>query len=310
MNILIIGLGSIARKHIAAIREIDKQASIYALRSSPDAPSCDGVTDIYDLDALTGTTPDFAIISNPTSCHAGTIRQLLDLRIPLFIEKPVFESTAYDDLLADIDRAGITTYVACNLRHLSSLGFMHDYIRANPSRRINEVNVYCGSYLPEWRPGTDFRKCYSAIPELGGGVNIDLIHDIDYTCWIFGLPTLSFGLCRNASSLGIPAIDYANYSLIYPGFTASIILNYYRRDYRRRLEVVFEDGTWTLDIKANRITDAEGTVIYEGNNSIADTYTAQLRYFIDMISHGTKPDNGVATAYEILKICLNYERLD
>lgn len=310
MNILIIGLGSIARKHIAAIKDIDKQVCIYALRSSPDATKYADVTNVYDLDTVSGVTFDFAIISNPTSCHAGAIRKILDLRIPLFIEKPVFESTDYDDLLADLDRAGITTYVACNLRHLSSLTFMHDYIRANPSRRINEVNVYCGSYLPEWRPGTDFRKCYSAIPELGGGVNIDLIHDIDYTCWIFGFPTLSFGICRNASSLGIRAIDYANYTLVYPRFTASIILNYYRRDYRRRLEVVFDDGTWLLDIKANRITDADGKIIYEGADSIADTYTAQLRYFIDMIGHGAIPDNSVTTAYETLKICLKYERLD
>lgn len=310
MNILIIGLGSIARKHIAAIREIDPQACIYALRSSPDAPGYNSVTDIYDLGALAGVRLDFAIISNPTSCHATTIREVLGLGIPLFIEKPLFDSASHDQLLAEIDRAGIITYVACNLRHLGSLVFLHDYRRSHPSRRINEVNVYCGSYLPEWRPGTDFRKCYSAIPELGGGVNIDLIHDIDYTCWIFGLPKLSFGLCRNASSLGIRAIDYANYTLVYPGFTASIILNYYRRDYRRRLEVVFEDGTWTLDIKANRITDADGSIIYEGNDSIADTYTAQLRYFIDMICRGSMPDNDAATAYETLKICLKYERLD
>ena len=309
MHILIIGLGSIARKHIHAIRAIVPDASIYALRSRKGAPGVEGVTDIASLDELR-VTPDFAIISNPTSLHASAITSLLGLRIPLFIEKPLFDSLDHKAVMDDIRRSDVTTYVACNLRHLDSLRYLHDYISSHPERRINEVNVYCGSYLPDWRPGTDFRKCYSAIPELGGGVNIDLIHDIDYTCWIFGMPERSFGLCRSASSLGIRAIDYANYTLAYPGFTASIILNYYRRDYRRRLEVLFDDDTWTLDIPSDSITDSRGETVYRGNSTPADTYTAQMRYFIDTLRSGVRPDNDAATAYDILKICLNYERLN
>ena len=309
MKVLIIGLGSIARKHIAALKEIDAGVEIYALRSDRNAVLVDSVINLYDIKECRQDF-DFAIISNPTSLHANSIKSILRLNIPMFIEKPVFESLGYEELLKDIAEKGIKTYVACNLRFLESLRYLHDYIRNNPQRRINEVNVYCGSYLPEWRPGTDYRKCYSAIPELGGGVHIDLIHDIDYVYWIFGKPSSYQGICRNVSSLDIRAIDYANYQLIYPGFTASIILNYYRRDYKRTLEVVFEDDTWTVDLKENAICNSKGGVIFKGKNSPLDTYRAQLEYFIDLVVNGGNPENNINMAYDILKICLGYERFE
>lgn len=306
MNILIIGLGSIARKHIAALRELVPDASIFALRSSKSANEIDGVVNLYGMEE-NDVRFDFAIISNPTSMHAETIEELLDLRIPIFIEKPVFGNLGHEELIDKVNSLGILNYVACNLRFLESVQFLHDYINTHPERRVNEVNVYCGSYLPDWRPGTDYRKCYSAIPELGGGVNIDLIHDIDYIYWIFGRPEESIKICRNVSSLGIRAVDYANYVLLYPGFTASIVLNYYRRDYKRTIEVIFDDGTWLVDLKQNIITDADGTIIFKGLNTPLDTYKSQMAYFLDLIHNGNNAENSINEAYEVLKICLKNE---
>lgn len=307
MNVLIVGLGSIAKKHIAAIRELAPVARIYALRSSRHSQEIDGIVNLYGISDI-DIRFDFAIISNPTSMHAETIGELTGLRIPLFIEKPVFGDLGHEDVIDKVNSAGILNYVACNLRFLESVRFLHDYIKNHPERRVNEVNVYCGSYLPDWRPGTDYRKCYSAIPELGGGVNIDLIHDIDYIYWIFGRPEESIRICRNVSSLGIQAVDYANYVLLYPGFTASIVLNYYRRDYKRTIEVVFDDCTWLVDLKQNIITDTENKIIFKGFNTPLDTYRSQMAYFLDLLHNGKNAENSINEAYEVLKICLENER--
>lgn len=307
MKVLIVGLGSIAAKHITALRQIDPGVEIHALRSQPDAPCCKGVTNIYGLEDGKDCY-DFVIISNPTSLHARTVQSLLKLRVPLFVEKPVFGELEHEGLIDNVKQSGIINYVACNLRFLDSLQHLHDYIQSNPHKRINEVNVYCGSYLPEWRPGTDWKNCYSAVPEMGGGVNFDLIHELDYVCWIFGKPFASSSLFRNVSSLGIKAVDYASYTLLYPGFTASVVLNYYRRDYKRTLEVVFDDETWTVDLKENIIKDSTGKTIYNGKNAPADTYYAQMRYFVELVKTGRKAENDMAAAYEVLKICIGDER--
>lgn len=306
MKILIVGLGSIARKHIGALRKLIPDAEIVALRSRPDADTVDGVRNICTLDEA-GSLPDFALISNPTSCHAQTVSTLKEHGIPLFIEKPVFDSADHDALVGEVVGNGLLTYVGCNLRFLESLQFLKKYLETHPERRINEVNVYCGSYLPDWRPGADYRKCYSSIPELGGGVHLDLIHELDYVCWLFGMPRKTRGILRNASSLGIRAVDYANYTLEYPGFVASVVLNYYRRDYRRCMEILFDDDTWTLDVKANTIIDSKGTEIYRGEGDIAATYESQMRYFLNLLKTGEKSENDISSAYNILNISLNYE---
>lgn len=307
MKVLIVGLGSIARKHIAAIRTIDPAAGIFALRSNDSARREEGVINIFEKKNIPEDI-DFIIISNPTSCHADAVAALKGLGKPLFVEKPVFESPNHDELVKAVTDSGLTTYVACNLRFLDGLVFLKKYLSDNPARRINEVNVYCGSHLPDWRPGTDFKASYSAIPELGGGVNLDLIHEIDYVCWLFGKPRQSTAILRNVSSLDIRAVDYANYCLIYPGFVASVILNYYRRDYRRTLEIVFDDDTWTLDLKINTITDHAGNTVFIGRNDVGSTYETQMRYFIDIIKNGRHADNDIKTAYDVLKICIDNER--
>jgi len=303
MKVLVVGLGSIARKHIDAIRKIEPAAGVYALRSSRAARPAEGVMDIFEKKEIPSDI-DFIIVSNPTSCHAPTIEALMDLGKPLFIEKPVFDSTGHDNLVREVIRSGLLTYVACNLRFLDGLVFLKQYLADHPDRRVNEVNAYCGSYLPDWRPGTDYRTGYSANPELGGGVHLDLIHEIDYVRWLFGAPERTWGICRSASSIGVRAIDYANYVLVYPGFVASVILNYYRRDYRRTLEIVFDDGTWTLDLKTNTITDSAAGIVYRGTNDIPSTYTAQMRYFVDLVRTGRHSANDLRAAYDTLKISL------
>ncbi len=309
MKILIIGLGAIAKKHIAAIRSIDSNASIYALRSHHNAQAYDRITNLYSFEEASNIGFDFAIISNPTSEHKHTIQKLLQFKIPLFIEKPV-ASSPIDDLVNSIKESRILTYVACNLRFLEVIHFLKERVESgNTPGRINEVNVYCGSYLPEWRPGTDFRDSYSAKPEMGGGVHLDLIHELDYICWIFGVPERHKAFCRSKSSLEIDAIDYAKYLLFYEDFTCDITLNYFRRDYKREIEILFDSVTWKVDLAKNSITDSKGFVIFQSEQSGADTYTEQMRYFFDLVSNNEQDSfNDIIFANEILKLCLDYER--
>jgi predicted dehydrogenase len=186
MNVLIVGLGSIAQKHIAALSAAAQSFTVYALRASNPSGKVEGISNIYSLEELNNIPVDFAIISNPTSEHVNTILSLLSLKCPLFIEKPLYHQLDIEDVLNKVKHSNILTYVACNLRFLDCLKYVKDKI-SKTEKRINEVNVYCGSYLPEWR-NCDYRTNYSAISKLGGGVHLDLIHELDYLYWIFGMP--------------------------------------------------------------------------------------------------------------------------
>lgn len=307
MKIVFIGIGSIAKKHIRAIRKIDSRTEIYALRSSKESMPYEGVSDFYEIQNIKDIDPDFIVISNPTSLHYETIKQLLPLRKPLFIEKPVFGELGHDEIIQEIKNNKVLTYVACDMRFLDCLTWLHQYMEENRSKvRINEIDVYCGSYLPEWRPGTDFRKCYSAIPELGGGVHIDLIHDVDYVYWIFGKPQDHKAIFRSVSSLNIRAYDYANFYLEYPEYSANVVLNYYRRDTKRCMEILFDNCTWTVDMLKNEIINSNGELIFKSDQTGADEYEAQMRYFMTLVKEKVSTSmNSAEEAYDVLRICLN-----
>ena len=73
MNVLIIGLGSIAKKHIKVLRNILNDINIYALRSSKESSQYEDIINIGALADLNNIKIDFAIISNPTSLHIEKI---------------------------------------------------------------------------------------------------------------------------------------------------------------------------------------------------------------------------------------------
>ena len=305
MTILIIGLGSVGKKHVTAIMRAAPGSVIYALRSSPQAEVYEAVKNISSLREI-NTQPDFVIISNPTSIHKTSLRNVLELNCPVFIEKPVFDNLdGADELIKQIrDRNGIT-YIACNMRFHPAIVYLRNYLR-DLQHQVNEVNIYCGSYLPDWRPGTDFRTSYSANANMGGGVHLDLIHELDYCVWLFGQPLSVNSLKTSNSSLHINAVDHAQFQFKYPHFTAAISLNYYRKDAKREIEIITAHNTIVADLLTNRIINkTSGEVLYETAFSMKDTYLDQMKYFISHITQQQQPMNGIEEGIAVLKLALH-----
>ena len=305
MKVLIIGLGSIALKHIEAIKKINHGAIIYALRSSIIANDNKDVISLYNLTDVPNDI-DFILISNPTSLHAESILNVIDLKKPLFIEKPVFDSIINNENIVHlISQKNIKTYVGCNLRFHPALSFLKNYLNTKRPK-INEVTIYCGSFLPNWRPLQDYTKSYSANKKLGGGVHLDLIHELDYAIWIFGKPLIYKSFKRKVSNLLIDTFDYTNYNLTYPDFNISITLNYYRLQPKRQIEIVLENEVLTCDLLNSTILNSENQTLFNDDDfSFSKTYLTQMNYFINNLKNDDIFMNNIHESFEILKIALN-----
>lgn len=305
MNILIVGLGSIAKKHVLAIKKIRPHARLYAVRSDQNAATVPGIQSFFAFDEV-DFKPEFIIISNPTLFHEEAIRRCLKFHSPLFIEKPaLLDLTNASVIIEEVRESNVVTYVGCNMRFHPALKFLKEFLSTSVLR-INEVNIYCGSFLPNWRPGRDFRKVYSSNAELGGGVHLDLIHELDYCVWLFGEPDETRLIKRSVSSLDIDSIDYCNYNLSYPGFSVAIQLNYYRRDSKRQIEILTSDDTIIVDLIANRVySSISGKVFFEQSYDISETYLEQMQYFINHIEIPGELMNTFEEGVNTLKIALN-----
>lgn len=303
MKGLIIGLGSIGRKHANAIRSIDDKIELYALRSSQNDESESYTRDIYSYDEVDKVGFDFVIVSNPSSLHLETIEQVIKLEIPIFLEKPaITQKDKIAELEQKLSQYKSPTYVGCNLRFFEGLSFVKEYIK---EKKINEVNIYAGSFLPEWRPDTDYKTSYSAQASFGGGVHLDLIHEIDYAYWFWGTPEEVKSLKRSRSTIDVESIDYANYNLMYPKFAVNIILNYYRRDYKRTAEFVLDNETVELNFATNSVYKPDGQIYFSSDQTILDTYKDQMSYFLNLVQTGGDSFNTILDGLEVLKICLS-----
>ncbi len=307
-QVLIIGLGSAGKKHVDALNKLEKDGvNIFALRNDPEkADTYKQVKNIKSLDDLP-STPDFAIISNPTSLHALQISSLLKYEIPLLIEKPAVSTIADGiQIQNEIKAKNIFTHVGCNLRFLKIMEFTKRFLEEK-NMRINEVNIYGGSDLSQWRPHQDFRKSYSANENLGGGIHMDWIHELDYLYWLFGAPKEASKVFGRKSSLAINSIDYANYVFTYSDFHASVILNYYRKDRKRTMEVVTSTGTLLVEVELGNVY-FENEKIFSHQESIIDTYTYQMQYFLKILEKNTRSMNDFHHALTVLKMCLPNEK--
>ncbi|MCR4738690.1 MAG: Gfo/Idh/MocA family oxidoreductase [Lachnospiraceae bacterium] len=305
MKICFVGIGSIAKRHIRNISEICKERgtelTIDALRRKDsrglDLP--DGIDRVYtDEEELPGDY-DVIFITNPTEYHADTLVKLHDRSKHFFIEKPVATLDTIETLDKISFREDSVYYVACPLRYNDVIRYLKKEI--DPERVIS-VRSISSSYLPDWRPGTDYRKSYSAHRDMGGGVGIDLIHEWDYLTWFFGFPDSVKSFTGKISGLEIDSDDHAIYIARYKNMIAELHLDYFGRQSIREVELFTDEDTIIGDI-------INGTVRYlkEGKTvslqKERDAYQKrELEYFLDLIEGGKKPQNDVENAIKVLKL--------
>lgn len=302
MRIAFIGLGSIAQKHITAIKKIDVNAILFAVRHNDNGPVFKGIQNV-PLASLANLNLDAIILSNPSVYHEQFIIDLVPLGIPLMVEKPICVSQDQWESLDRLSNEKLPLiYTACNLRFHPLIEFLKNYLEEKPEL-IYEVTAYCGSYLPSWRPQVDYQHSYSAKSSMGGGVQFDLIHEIDYINYLFGQPLALEKQYRRLSHLEIDSYDYAQYTATYQKFSASVTLNYFRRDAKRTLEIVRKNDTLLLNfINGDCINLMTGqTLLNIDKEGLSLSYLNQMKYFLSAAKNKKHPMNSLEESLSIIK---------
>ena len=244
---------------------------------------------------------DLAFITNPTSLHAQALEEIRGLADALFIEKPIVSAEQTDVDLATLLPAGQKAYVAAPMRWCGTMLALKNHL---PGLRPYSARVICSSYLPDWRPGVDYRTVYSAHKALGGGVTIDLIHEWDYLVDLFGVPETICNIRGKYSDLEIDSDDLSIYIAQYPTLLAEVHLDYFGRTYRRSIELFCKDGSCVADFGAGTLTLPNGAVEHY-EEDVNRRYEREMEYFVDYALTGSGEScNPPALALNVLKLTL------
>ncbi len=247
-KILIIGEGSGGGNHLKSLKLIEKKLIIKSVSSRKFIKSSRKNNKNYiDYD------PNYIIICSPSSFHYKSIlliEKLFNNKIVL-VEKPLFNKKQ------DTSRMIKNKYfVGYNLRHHPVLKFIKDYVK---KKDIFFVRSECLTYLPDWR-NDDYKKTVSAQKKLGGGVLLELSHEIDYLTWIFGNLKILYSFNKKISNLKIDCDDILCLNAINKkNIFINLNLNFFSKIEKREIIINGKNFSILGDIRKNTITLMEGS---------------------------------------------------
>ena len=301
LKVCFIGVGSIANRHIKNLRDVCKKRNVLleidAFRRSLD--KVDGIDNVYcEIDKLPNNY-DVIFITNPTELHLDTLNTFHNNAKHFFIEKPVVSYTQLEKAKNVDTRNDSIYYVACPLRYNAVIQYLKKNINTN---EVISVRSISSSYLPEWRPGIDYRETYSAHKSLGGGVSIDLIHEWDYLSFLFGLPNKVISMLGKKSNLEIDSEDYAIYISEYDDMIVELHLDYFGRSVIREVMLIMKEDTIIADIVNNKIKYLKSGDVIEFNESRDDFQKRELEHFLDIIDGKIHNDSDYLHGLNILEL--------
>ncbi len=313
-TLLIIGLGSIGRKHVKILKSLRPDIRIVALTSRASLfehdPNFFSVVD--NLDDAIALSPDAAIVCNPASHHIRVSVPLLLKSVPLLIEKPITDLSKKAVELVEAAFAKNTfVTVGYNLRFLESLIYFKELIHDNAVGKIYSVKASVGQNLTTWRPNQNYKESVSSQKKLGGGVLLELSHEIDYLMWIFGSVYSVSGYFEKVSDLDIDVEDIShalirfNKTSLHDNLVANLSMDFIRKDPTRYCEVIGHEGTLIWDgIKGivRIFKNGKWKVLFEDTNPSDFSYEKELNHFIDCIENAKAPLVNLESSINVLRV--------
>ncbi len=309
-KILVVGAGSIGKRHLKNLKTLGVNNLVVIDPKFKNGKGL-GFTVFAGLDEALKEKWDAVFVCSPPSTHLKIALEIAKQKTPMFIEKPLSHNLKG---LIQLQRATknikpiMTGY---NIDFHPQFKKIQGILAKKILGKIWGVRAEFGFYLPDWRPDSDYSKSYSAKKELGGGILLDDIHEINSLYNLFGPVKKVFGLTQKQSDLKIETEDYVEIILWFEnGMIGQIHMDYLQRDYSRHLKIIGEKGILIWDLKKAKI-DLYSSVSrkWKTIDKINDfdwntTYLEEAREFLKCLKTKKNPQSDLNRGIETLKIAL------
>ena len=311
---LVVGCGSIGQRHLRNLHRLNvrrlatcdpDEARTAAMRTELDVE-----TFVNMAEALAAWRPDVVFVCTPPAFHVEQALQAVAAGAHVFIEKPLSNALhGVGELIATARARRRVCQVGYNLRFDSGLRLVRDLVARGEIGRVLWARAEYGQYLPDWRPGRNYRDTYSAQKELGGGVLLDVSHELDYVIWLLGRPTHVTWMTGRVGGLDIDVDDCATVLLRFVGGAqADVHVDLIQRSYSRSCKLVGEQGTivWDFAAREVRLFDSRNGSweVRSYTDDPNEMYIAEVHHFLQCVENGTEPEVDLAQARAVVELAL------
>lgn len=310
---LVVGCGSIGLRHLRNLKSLGA-GDLRVFDSDPARAAVAarefGAQAFSSLEEALGSGPDLAVIATPSSLHLQPALAAARSDCHLFIEKPLSHTLdGVDELIAEVDRRSLTALVGCNMRFHPGVRELMRVAASGVLGPIRHARIWAGSYLPDWRPGRDYRRDYSARKDLGGGALLDFVHELDYLIALLGRPIEASCTAATLGGLGIETEDCADLLVRFSGAAANVHLDYLDRSAARGCALIGDAASaeWRSGSDRVRVVGAHAEQAREIPADASDVnamYVDELRHLLRCIDGVESPAQDLRSARLALALAL------
>lgn len=288
MHIGLIGLGSIGERHLKNLEQHSVKVTILSKRRDiKDARA------VRDWDSFERCGPfDAFFITNETIKHIATLKKCIRLKPKgIFVEKPLSHTSKGLELISkELKKNNIAVFVGYALQFYDPIIYIKKVVKSKKiGNKLFYMHIFVGQNLEAWR-NRNYKKTYSAKKSQGGGVLLDLIHDINYPAWILEDPLYPVtAFVKKISKLSIDCEDYAESVLsTKSGIIVSIHQDYIWQPGERSIRIVGDKGSlyWSSLDNMIRIWTEIGIYCHKINVDYNKMYQEEIKFFLDSIRSG------------------------
>ncbi len=289
MKIGIMGFGSIGTRHYGNMQKYSSDIVVLSKRDDLDVPKV-----VKNWSEFVKAGPyDVIFITNETYKHIPTLKRCLELKPKaIFIEKPLSHNLKDLPAVAKIIRARkISVYIGYNFHFWKPYLRIKKIIESGKLGKIYYLKAFVGQDLRVWRK-RDYRENYGVSRVRGGGVVLDLVHDINYPPWLLS-DELVFktSLVTKLSTLESDTEDCAEsvFTTKRNGTIVTVHQDYLRIPKKQAVEIAGEKGAVEWDATSNTIVLQIGdkitkeTILCERNEMFED----ELGFFFGQVKKKT-----------------------
>lgn len=268
-RVLFVGLGGAGQRHLRILRARLPDADFYAYRQTRATPvlnsdftvdEAHSLEQRYDiqmtesLEAGLASNPDLVVISTPSALHFDPMMAAVRARAGILVEKPWSHTLGgFADFYSAVVASQVPFRVSFQRRHHQLLRRIKAMLADGLLGTVISAHFDVGSYVPSWHGYEDWRTLYAVRPELGGGVLLTEIHELDLAHWFFGIPERVSCVSGCFGRYALEVEDTAHVTLDYGSFSVQIALCFMTELPRRSLEVAGTKGFLRWNANDNKL---------------------------------------------------------
>jgi predicted dehydrogenase len=246
----------VGKRHVQNLLSISDAQIVICTKQKIANPSPRRIKVVSSISECLKEKPDVGIVANVSNQHVPLAIKFARAGVDLFIEKPLSNSLkGTKELMRLVRKKKLITQIGCQFRFHKCIKEIKELISNKKLGKVISVKAECGSFLPDWHPYEDYTKSYAARDELGGGVVLTNIHEIDYLHWFFGDASEVFSMTGKYSHLKISSDDLSAAIIKFKNnVIAELHLDYFQKPEFRSCKIIGTKGTAYWDSDVNTLT--------------------------------------------------------